>query len=202
MIQYIDISTSGEVQVVSGKDNQYVFELSDPDIPVDIKYLLDTLLNVDPQTGLVAVHLERGNGREFTTVTYSGGIVVGSDGVGGQFDVIMNNVQRLAVAINQVPLPAPPPRIPNLSFAQLLIGLVTEGWITEAEGEGWLVGTLPDPVLLVISMLPTNQQFAAKARAIRPSEIIRDDPLVAALATAEGKTSAEIDDFFLTYSGV
>jgi hypothetical protein len=200
MIQYIDISTSGEVQVASGRDNQYVFELSDPDIPVDIKYLLDTLLNVEPQAGLVAVHLERGNGREFTTATYSGGVVVGSDGVSGQFDVIMANLQRLAVAINQVPLPAPPPRIPNLSFAQLLIGLVTEGWITEAEGGAWLVGTLPDVVLLVISTLPQDQQFAAKARAIRPSEIVRDDPLVSMLATAEGKTSEEIDDFFVTYS--
>lgn len=98
--------------------------------------------------------------------------------------------------------PAPPVVIPNLSFAQLLIGLVTEGWITEAEGEGWLVGTLPDPVLLVISMLPPNQQFAAKARASRPSDVERADPLVAALATAEGKTSAEIDDFFITYSTV
>jgi hypothetical protein len=125
---------------------------------------------------------------------------VGSDGVSGQFDVIMANLQRLAVAINQVPLPAPPPRIPNLSFAQLLIGLVTEGWITEAEGGAWLVGTLPDVVLLVISTLPQDQQFAAKARAIRPSEIVRDDPLVSMLATAEGKTSEEIDDFFVTYS--
>jgi hypothetical protein len=98
--------------------------------------------------------------------------------------------------------PAPVIPIPNLSFAQLLIGLVTEGWITEAEGEGWLVGTLPDPVLLVISMLPTNQQFAAKARASRPSDVERSDPLVAALATAEGKTSAEIDTFFTTYAAV
>lgn len=98
--------------------------------------------------------------------------------------------------------PVPPVVIPNLSFAQLLIGLVTEGWITEAEGEGWLVGTLPDPVLLVISMLPTNQQFAAKARASRPSDVERADPLVAALATAEGKTSEEIDTFFITYAAV
>jgi hypothetical protein len=98
--------------------------------------------------------------------------------------------------------PAPVIPIPNLSFAQLLIGLVTEGWITEAEGEGWLVGTLPDPVLLVISMLPTNQQFAAKARASRPSDVERADPLVAALATAEGKTPEELDEFFLTYSQV
>jgi len=98
--------------------------------------------------------------------------------------------------------PAPVIPIPNLSFAQLLIGLVTEGWITEAEGEGWLVGTLPGPVLLVISMLPPNQQFAAKARASRPSDVERSDPLVAALATAEGKTPEEIDAFFITYATV
>ena len=96
--------------------------------------------------------------------------------------------------------PIPPVVIPNLSFAQLLIGLVTEEWITEAEGGGWLVGTLPDPVLAVIATLPSNQQFAAKARAIRPSVIVRADPLVAALAAAEGKSSADIDAFFSTYA--
>ena len=98
--------------------------------------------------------------------------------------------------------PTPPVIIPDLSFAQLLIGLVSEGWITEAEGGGWLVGTLPAPVLAVIATLPAGQQFAAKARAIRPSAVVRADPLVAALAAAEGKTSAEIDAFFITFSGV
>ena len=96
--------------------------------------------------------------------------------------------------------PAPTVIIPDLSFAQLLIGLVTEEWITEAEGGGWLVGTLPAPVLAVIATLPAGQQFAAKARAIRPSAVVRADPLVAALAAAEGKTSAEIDAFFTTYA--
>ena len=103
-----------------------------------------------------------------------------------------------------VPVGTPPPPvipIPNLSFAQLLIGLVTEGWISEADGEGWLVGTLPAGVLALIGTLPTNQQFAAKARATRPSEIVRSDPLVNALGTAEGKTSVELDEFFITYSG-
>ena len=98
--------------------------------------------------------------------------------------------------------PAPPVIIPNLSFAQLLIGLVTEEWITEAEGEGWLVGTLPAPVLGVIATLPANQRFAAKARASRPSNVERADPLVGALASAEGKTPEELDEFFLTYSQV
>lgn len=90
----------------------------------------------------------------------------------------------------------------RLSFAQLLIGLVTETWITEAEGEAWLAGTLPAAVLTTISALPAEQQFPAKARALRPSEVLRADPLVAALGAAEGKTPAEIDTFFTTYSGV
>lgn len=98
--------------------------------------------------------------------------------------------------------PVPPVYIPNLSFAQLMIGLVTEGWITEAEGEGWLVGTLPAAVLTVIGTLPLNQQFAAKARASRPSDVERADPLVAELAAAEGKTPEEIDTFFTTYAAV
>ena len=103
------------------------------------------------------------------------------------------------------PVGTPPPPvvyIPNLSFPQLLIGLVTEGWISESDGEGWLVGTLPAAVLALIGTLPTNQQFAAKARATRPSEVVRSDPLVNALGIAEGKTPVELDEFFITYSGV
>lgn len=91
---------------------------------------------------------------------------------------------------------------PDLSFAQLLIGLVTEGWITEADGDGWLTGTLPAAVTAVIDTLPVEQRFAAKARALRPSAVLRADPLVAAMGAAAGKTSAEIDTFFTTYSGV
>ena len=202
MIQYIDISTDGEVQIVAGKNSQYVFDISNPAIPADIRVLLDTVMDLDDVEGLVSVHLERGNGRETAMAVYQGGVVVALDGIGPEFDQIMANVARLAVAIDQVPTIVTGPVVPNLTFAQLMIGLVAEGWITEAEGNAWLVGTLPDPVLLVISTLPAGEQFAAKARAIRPSEVVREDPLVAALAWAEGKTSEEIDDFFYTYSGV
>ena len=98
---------------------------------------------------------------------------------------------------------APPAPVPvSISFAQLMIGLVTEQWITEAEGEAWLAGTLPGTVLLVIDSLPEGQRFAAKARALRPAEVLRADPLVAAMGTAAGKTEAEIDAFFTTYAGV
>lgn len=200
MMQYIDISTSGDVQILSGKDHQYAFEMSNPAIPLDIKYFLDSIMNVEDAAGLASVHLERGNGREFTHIGYLGGRVVALDGVGPMFDQIMSNLQRLGQAIDQIPLDAPPPRIPNLSFAQLLIGLVEEGWITEAEGEAWLSGTLPEAVLLVISMIPQQYQFTAKSRALRPSEIVRGNQLVDEIAVAQGKTSEEIDAFFTKYS--
>lgn len=100
------------------------------------------------------------------------------------------------------PPPAPAPVPASISFAQLLIGLVAEQWITEAEGEGWLTGTLPAAVTAVINALPVEQRFAAKARALRPSEVLRADPLVAAMGVAAGKTEAEIDAFFQTYAGV
>lgn len=98
--------------------------------------------------------------------------------------------------------PAPPLLLPSLTFAQLLIGLVTEGWITEAEGEAWLTGTLPAPVLALIATLPAEQRFPAKARATAPSVVLRADPLVASLGAAQGKTPEELDTFFLTYAGV
>lgn len=90
----------------------------------------------------------------------------------------------------------------RLSFAQLLIGLVTEAWITEAEGDAWLAGTLPFAVLTVIDNLPADQRFAARARALRPSEVLRNDPLVASMGTAAGKTAEEIDTFFRSYAVV
>jgi hypothetical protein len=90
----------------------------------------------------------------------------------------------------------------TLTFSQLLIGLVAEEWITEAEGEAWLIGTLPAAVLTLISGLPEGQRFAAKARASRPSVVLRLDPLVVALATIQEKTPEQLDNFFLTYANV
>lgn len=100
------------------------------------------------------------------------------------------------------PPPAPPPVPTSLSFAQLLIGLVSEQWISEFEGEQWLQGVLPPQVTTLIETLPPEQQFAAKARASRPSEVLRADPMVVALGAAQGKTPEELDQFFRTYAGV
>ncbi len=90
----------------------------------------------------------------------------------------------------------------RLSFAQLLIGLVKEGWITEDEGDAWADGILPDAALALIATLPAEHQFAARTRAKRPSDVRRLDPLVQMLGAARGKTDDDLDAFFLTYEKV
>lgn len=116
----------------------------------------------------------------------------------------VETVNLTAEEIAALPIPVPPPApVPAaLSLAQLLIGLVAEQWITEADGEGWLAGTLPAAVTAVIDTMPPEHRFAAKARSLRPSDVLRADPLVAAMGAAAGKTETEIDDFFRTYAQV
>ena len=93
--------------------------------------------------------------------------------------------------------------IPPLSKAQLQIGLVQEGWITEAEGRAWITqNTLPPAMSAVIDTLPAGEQIVALARAHSMTQAERTDPLVADLGKAEGKSPEEIDTFWLTYAQV
>lgn len=116
---------------------------------------------------------------------------------GPDYEVLVDKVRAYGRAVK-----AEPGELVKITFAQLLIGLVTESWITEAEGDDWLAGTLPAPVLALIGTLPASMRFAAKARAIRPSEVLRRDPLVEMLGAAQGKTAQQLDQFFSTYSQV
>jgi len=104
--------------------------------------------------------------------------------------------------VADLPKASPPPVPQELSFAQLLIGLVAEGWITEAEGDAWTNRQLPAAVNALISGLPQAERFAARARAKLPSVVLRNDALVVALATQQGKTAEQLDDFFRTYANV
>lgn len=99
--------------------------------------------------------------------------------------------------------------LPNLSKPQLLIGLVAEGWITEAEGDAWLQGTALPPVILgAIGQLPQDEQFAARARSYSMTFAERADPLVGPLAEAlaanfgvpVADVPETVDTFFETYS--
>lgn len=90
----------------------------------------------------------------------------------------------------------------SIGFAQMMIGLVHLDWITEAEGEAWLDGILPQVVLDLIAGMPPEERFAAKARAKRPERVQRLDPIVNALALLQGRTPEEIDQFFRVFSKV
>ena len=112
-----------------------------------------------------------------------------------------------ALAANPAPFVVPPePPVDRaamqMTFAQLLIGLVAEKWIITAEGMAWLDGALPAAVTALIATLPADQQFAAVARAKRPSVVQRLDGLVLALAALQGRTEAQMDAFFVTYAAV
>jgi hypothetical protein len=95
-------------------------------------------------------------------------------------------------------MPSPVPQ--ELSFAQLLIGLVAEGWITETEGDAWANRQLPAAVNALIAGLPQAQRFAARTKAKLPSVVLRNDALVVALAAQQGKTAEQLDDFFRKYA--
>jgi len=90
----------------------------------------------------------------------------------------------------------------TISFPQLLIGLVAEGWITEAEGLAWNAKVLPAAVTAVIASLPQGMQFAATTRALNPSIVERSNPLVSAIGAAASKSEADLDLFFQTYAAV
>lgn len=90
-----------------------------------------------------------------------------------------------------------------LTPQQLLTGLVADGWITAAEGLSWAEGNgLPLAATTLIASLPSAEQFPAQVKLLRMETIRRTDPLVIALAYAEGKTDAEIDTFFTTHAAL
>jgi hypothetical protein len=97
-------------------------------------------------------------------------------------------------------MPSPMP-ITQLSFAQMVGGLVTEGWITKAEGKAWYRGTLPAQVVNLISALPEEEQIFAEGRAVQPTYVSITDPLVQGLAASYDKAD-ELPLFFETYGRV
>lgn len=208
MTQIVHISAAqGTASICSSFGQCLTFRLADPSLPSDVLALLNGMLSAEA-AGATSLQMERRGDGAVTYVVSADGAVAAQDSAATSFGQIIGSFSRISASgvadatFEASAQPSANTAIPDLSFAQLLIGLVTEEWITEAEGEGWLVGTLPAAVLAVIGTLPTDQQFAAKARASRPSNVERGDPLVTALSAAEGKTSEEIDAFFATYAAL
>lgn len=99
--------------------------------------------------------------------------------------------------------PLPPPIIQSVSRRQILTGLAIVGWITQQEAEAALAtGARPVAVEAVIEVLPEEQRFEARMKWIGFQHAHRDDPMVSALAAAEGKTAQDVDEFFILCAGI
>lgn len=95
------------------------------------------------------------------------------------------------------PPPAPEAVPPSVTRRQIITGLGKAGWITKQEAlDALAVGARPAAVEALIDALPEEDQFDALTKWIGFTEAYRDDPLVLALAQAEGKSEHEIDEFF------
>jgi len=105
--------------------------------------------------------------------------------------------------------PPPPPVPQELSFAQLVVGLTEQGWITDTEADAWLAGNaLPAAVEAAIMSIPevledgSRPRLRAKARALRPSTIARDNELLIMMSHMQGATSEQLDEVFRVYARV
>lgn len=107
------------------------------------------------------------------------------------------------------PPPVPDPVPQELSFAQFIVGLTEQGWVTQTEANNWLTATsLPAAVEAAIATLPetapdgSKPRLRARARALRPSVILRTNELLLMMAAMRGATAAQLDDFFRFYAGI
>jgi hypothetical protein len=103
-------------------------------------------------------------------------------------------------------LSSPPRNIPvpaQISRLQLILGLTMAGLIPAAEGEAAAAGTaIPALITMVFNTLPPDQAIGARIRWNAMTVCERANPLVAAVATASGKTSAEMDQYFRDWSAL
>lgn len=135
--QTIQIGDDDIVTLSAGGDKIVTFSRQDVRVPATVLDLIDDIWNSSPseaEAAVVSVHLEkRSPDFGFTHVILSNGKFIAAQFSEEKFNSIMDYYDQVASAVNQEPDVVPfPVRVPNLSFAQLLIGLVTEGWITEA----------------------------------------------------------------------
>lgn len=105
--------------------------------------------------------------------------------------------EKLIAPIIESPVPS------SVTRRQIITGLALAEWITKQEAiDALSTGARPAAVEAVIATLPEEDQFDALTKWIGFTEAYRTDPLVLALASAEGKSEAEIDDFFRMCAGI
>jgi hypothetical protein len=102
-------------------------------------------------------------------------------------------------AFGPAPVVVPPVVIPaSVSRRQFFQAAAQGGVITEDEALAvFATGAMPASLSAALATLPTNEQFAAHIAVIGNATFERSNPLIAALGTAMGDTSAQIDELFI-----
>jgi len=154
------------------------------------------------------------NGVVVNCIAINPAAVVSTDGLkatwsGGEYDapegatLMMQSGAQIGWALSGGVLSAPavaipPPGVPAMvTRRQFFQAAAQEGIITPAGALAlFATGTIPPSLAQAISELPTAQQFAAQIAILGDANFERGNPLIAALATAMGETSAQIDALF------
>ena len=113
-------------------------------------------------------------------------------------------VFETAQQMGPAPYVARPPVIPaQVSRRQFFQAAATLGIITEDEAVAVLaIGAVPTSLAAAISALPTADRFAAKMAILGDQDFARTGATLASLATAMGKTDADLDALFILASGL
>jgi len=144
---------------------------------------------------------ERGAGMTIHyALTENPQIVVRSDGVFIPSDPTNSDYAAYCAwrADGNTPTPYTPPPAPvpqSVSRRQFFQAAAQIGIITEDEALA-TDSSIPAALLTAISSLPVADQFAAKMAVKFAQEFQRSNSILAALASAMGKTAAEIDALF------
>lgn len=91
----------------------------------------------------------------------------------------------------------------TLTRRQVIIGMVSEGLISETEGIALAAtGAAPAAVDAMIATMPADQQAAARITLAAFTVAYRLDPMTALFQQAGGMTDEQMDAFFTAYAAV
>lgn len=102
------------------------------------------------------------------------------------------------------PPPSPPRAIPPaITRRQLALGLHAAAMLTGAEAIAFAAGTaIPASFAAVIATLPLAQRVPAEITLVSMRDAYRDDPLVDALAAANGLDQVEMDALWRQWGAI
>lgn len=123
-------------------------------------------------------------------------LVADDNGWSGRADALPPGVTPAAYEPPPEPVPA------TITPRQLILGLLSDGHITEAEAEAWTQGTLPAAVETVLATLPATEAVVARISLRTMREVRRDDPLTATIAAHAGIDDAGVDDAFRRWAAL